>query len=108
MLTPRCLDIVAGALLLPAYALAAEPDLLRDRFFVSLGGFILETDTKVELDGTTEGSECDLEETFGEDVSTRFRVDAWWRFAQRHKLRALWFNSDANRTRTIDEEVDWG
>jgi hypothetical protein len=31
-----------------------------------------------------------------------------WRFAERHKLRALWFSTSRSNSRTTDQEIDWG
>jgi hypothetical protein len=41
-------------------------------------------------------------------VSNRFRVDATWRFARRHKLRALFFNNDQSSRRTLERELEIG
>jgi hypothetical protein len=103
-----CLGLIALAA--PALAGAADaPDLLNDRFNVSLGTFAVRTDTTVRVDGsvTDLGTPIDWEETFGKGDANRFRVDAYWRFADRHKLRALVFDSRANRTVTLDKEIEF-
>lgn len=103
-----CLSLIALAA--PALAGAAEaPNLLDDRFNVSLGTFAVRTDTTVRVDGsvTDLGTPIDWEETFGKGDANRFRVDAYWRFAERHKLRALVFDSRANRTVTLDREIEF-
>jgi hypothetical protein len=88
---------------------ASEPSLLTDSWYVSLGTFNVGSETKVRLDGEAgTGDRVDLERTFGDDEAHRFRLDAWWRFAERHKIRALWFDSSASSARTIDTEIDWG
>jgi hypothetical protein len=88
---------------------AAGPSLLNDSFYISLGTFNVGSDTKVKLDGEAgTGSLVDLERTFGDDDANRFRLDAWWRFAERHKIRALWFDSSASASRNIDTEIIWG
>lgn len=88
---------------------AAEPNLLTDSLYVSLGTYNVGSDTKVQLDGEAgTGDQVDLERTFGDDDANRFRLDAWWRFAERHKIRALWFDTKASASRSIDEEIDWG
>jgi hypothetical protein len=99
-----------AALLLARSAIAADgPDLLKDPFFVSLGTYVIDTGTKVQLDGDTNaGTDVDLEHTFGDDTTNRFRLDAYWRFAERHKLRAFGFSSRVNRTARISDEIDWG
>jgi hypothetical protein len=88
---------------------AAEPNLLTQPFYVSLGTFFVNSDTKVRLDGEAgTGDLVDLEKTFGDKDETRFRIDAWWRFAEKHKLRAFWFDAKATTARTISEEIHWG
>jgi hypothetical protein len=63
----------------------------------------------VRLDGTAErGTVVDFEETFGGADATRFRIDGYWRFAERHKVRALWFNSSRSQSRTLDHTIEWG
>ncbi len=99
---------VAGTLA-PTVLMAAGPDLLKNPFYVSLGTFIVNTDTKVQLDGeTTTGTDVNLEQTFGDDTANRFRIDAYWRYAERHKVRAFGFRTRVKRSATISEQIDWG
>lgn len=101
-------SLLAALLAAPALR-AAEPGLLTDRFFVSLGTYTVGSDTKVGLDGEAgTGNLIDLEQTFGDDDATRFRLDAWWRFAERHKVRLMWFDTRGRATRSIEEEITWG
>src|SRR5262252_348700 len=101
---------VAAMAFIPLPALADEaPDLLTQPFYAALGSFILNSDTKVELDGQSQrGDKINWEDTFGGGNSTRFRIDAYWRFAEKHKVRALWFNSSRSNTRTLDRDIRWG
>jgi hypothetical protein len=102
---------IAGLTLLPFTALCEDSrGVLGDTFQISLGTFIVNTDTTLRLDGDAgeQGREIDWEKNFGEGDVNRFRVDAYWRFADRHKLRALVFSSSRDGSRTIDEEIDWG
>lgn len=84
------------------------PDLLTDPFRASLGTFILETDITVRLDGDTDrGTPVDWDRTFGAGDATRFRIDGHWRFGERHRVRAMWFNNDTSNSRTFEEEIEW-
>jgi hypothetical protein len=96
-------------LLVPMTAARAADSALDSRFQLSLGSFALDTDTSVRLDGDTAntGTPVDWERTFGDADSTRFRVDGFWRFADRHKLRFLWFNSSRSDQATLDTEIVW-
>jgi hypothetical protein len=83
-------------------------DPLADRFSVSLGWFLVDTSTRVRVDGTArQGSEIDLEGHLGFDDTDRFRVDAYWRFKPRHKLRLLYFDTRRSSSRTIDRDLQF-
>jgi hypothetical protein len=85
------------------------PNLLDNTVMATLGSFILEADTTVRLDGEAgAGSEVDWQRSFGGGDGTRFRIDGAWRFADRHKLRGMWFNFSQRRSAQFDEEIDWG
>jgi len=80
------------------------------RFSVQLGAFLVDTDTSVRLDGTNNnfGTEVDFDDEFGLSDQTRFRVDGYWRFLDRHKLRFLYFDSRQSETRNISRTIDFG
>jgi hypothetical protein len=102
---------IAGLLLLPITASCEDsPGELGDAFHISLGTFVVNTDTKLRLDGNAgeQGRPIDWEKNFGEGDVNRFRVDGYWRFAERHKLRALVFSSSRGGSRTFDEDISWG
>lgn len=100
-----CLWLAAGVA-----ASDDAPDLLSDPFNVAAGGFILDTDTTLRFDanGFDRGTEFNWEDEFGEGDITRFRVDAQWRFAGRHKLRTMWFSTERDATQAIDQTIRWG
>lgn len=103
--------LAIGLLGLSAGPLSADgtPNLLVDSFQLSLGTFILDFDPTVRLDGEVgTGTPVDWKRTFGTGDVTRFRVDGAWRFGDRHKLRAAWFNYSRSRSAVIDEEISWG
>ena len=53
------------------------------------------------------GTPVDWEKNFGDGDTTRFRLDGYWRFAERHKVRTMWFNSSRSGSKTIDSEIEW-
>jgi len=88
-----------------------SPAILTDPFQLSLGTYLVNTDTIVELNGDTQkGSIVNWEDTFGGGDVSRFRIDGHWRFgdSDRHKLRFLWFNSTRARSKTIERDIEWG
>jgi hypothetical protein len=89
----------------------ADEGPLHDRFTFDLGTYFMSSDTRVrvdELDGIGIGSTMHLEDTFGFEDETVFRLEGTWRFAQRHKLRAMYFSSTRTRTSTVHEVIEFG
>jgi len=107
------LAALALALLAPP-ARAQQPtddkNLLEQGFVVHLGGFLLGSDTRAQVDGqTSTGTELDIDETFdtGGD-SLRLRGDLLWRISRRHHLRGLFFSDSRDGHRVLAEDVAWG
>jgi hypothetical protein len=94
-------------LLAPSLAAAEAGNPLTDRFSLSLGTFLLDTSTQLRIDGTggRTGTQVDAERDLGLHNSDSFRIDGYWRFKERHKLRILYFNTSRKNTRTIDEDI---
>ena len=104
-------SMIAGLVLLPVAALCQDaPGALEDTFHVEVGTFIVNTDTTLRLDGEAgeQGTQIDFEKDFGEGDVSRFRLDGYWRFSERHKVRALLFSSSRDGSRTFDEDISWG
>jgi hypothetical protein len=99
------------SLLLASHATQAEEALwpLEQNVNISLGVFVMDTDTRVRVDATEidKGTEIDMEDEFGFDNQSRFRVDGYWRFAARHKLRFMYFTSRADSTRAISRDIQF-
>jgi len=91
---------------------ADDKDVLNQPFFVALGTYLVDTDTDLELNGRAgeAGTPINWDRTFGDGTLTRIRVDAQWRFgdSQRHKVRALWFDSDRSGSKTTDRDIEFG
>jgi hypothetical protein len=83
---------------------------LDQKFNLSLGIFFLDTDTTVRLDGDAGrvGTEVNFERDLGLDTGDRFRIDGYWRFADRHKLRFLYFDSSSSNERSISRTIEFG
>lgn len=99
-----CLTLAASG------AAVAEPgDPLTDRFSVGLGTFMLETSTRIRVDGTSgNGTEINTQRDLGLKDSDRFRIDAYWRFRKRHKIRLLYFDTKNSAERTLQEDLQVG
>ena len=97
------------SMLLGSSAQADEPNPLTDRFQVTLGEFFVTSQPIVQLNGETEsGDRVDWEREFGGMDANRIRLDGHWRFADRHKVRALAFNVSRKRNKVLDDNIDWG
>src|SRR5689334_17512480 len=87
-------------------ALAEAGDPLTDSFSVGLGTFMLETSTRIRVDGTAgNGTEINTQRDLGLKDSDRFRVDAYWRFLKRHKIRLLYFDTKNSAERTLQKDL---
>jgi hypothetical protein len=97
----------ALATALPAFA--EGPDPLENPFNVTLGTFLVNTDTEVRLDGELgPGTPVDFDRSFGDEGDqSRFRLDGSWRFAKRHKVRAMIFSTSRSDAREFDWEIEW-
>ncbi len=86
------------------------PNLLEDPFQVSLGTYIVSANTTIRLDATNEdtGTTVDWDRVVGGGDASRFRLEGAWRFGERHKLRAMWFDYSRSRTEALDREIEWG
>jgi len=110
-LTP--VSLIVGLLLATATAQADSPaeDLLKDRFNVDLGTFVVGSDLNGSLRGSanTNNQNIDFNKQFGTNADqTRWRADVLWRITQRQHLRFMYFSNDIKRTRTIDQDLAWG
>ncbi len=104
----RSVAICAGFLTtMPALAEGADP--LGNPFHVTLGTFIVNTDTEVRVDGKLgTGTPIDFDQNFGDEGDqTRFRVDGSWRFAERHKVRAMIFSTSRSNSREFNRDIEW-
>jgi hypothetical protein len=97
------------ALLLQRLALAEAGNPLEDRVSVGVGTFLLSTSTRVRVDGTARnGTVVDAEEDLGLSDADRFRIDAYWRFLKRHKIRLMYFDTKQSAERTIVRDLEFG
>jgi hypothetical protein len=84
--------------------------LLDNQWVVNLGAFLLNSNIRASLNGeSVENPEIDFDETLGRDNdATRVRGDVTWRITPTHHLRFGYFNHTTNRSKVIDQVVNWG
>ncbi len=116
MNTKETTRMLATALALAACVYSApsaaddHANLLDSRFVLSLGTFLLNTNTEVKLNGTAgkQGSVIDLERDTGLNDSNRLRFDGLWRINDRHHVRAMYFKANRDGARTLDKPLTIG
>lgn len=107
----RCVSSIAACacLVIAPPALAEDPDPLENPFHLSLGTFLVNSDTEVRVDGKLgTGTPIDWDKSFGDEGDqTRVRLDGSWRFAKRHKVRAMIFNTSRTDSREFERDIEW-
>jgi hypothetical protein len=82
---------------------------LSDRFSLRIGDFQLRTRTDVRVDAEQrDGTPFDVENTLGFVDTHSVRVDGYWRFAPRHKLRLSFFEATRSESGVIDRDITFG
>jgi hypothetical protein len=77
-----------------------------DKFSLSLGGFLADTQSDVRV-GTGLGLDLNVEDTLGlKNKTVVGRAETYWRFTQnrRHRLDASWFAFRRSATRTVGQD----
>ena len=105
--------IALVALLLAAPAVAQVPDhpALSDRFYFGAGVFFPKTTTQAQLDSNRlgVGTNVDFEQSL--DMARSKTVPSFfgrWRFGERWRLDAEYFELNRSGERTLDRDVQWG
>jgi len=97
------------SVLLPTILLADSRNDHRFRF--EIGAFLQAFETTLRLDSETlgTGTEIDLERELGvQKDQDNFRVDGAFRMARKHRIEFGYVSWNRNRTRVIDEELQFG
>lgn len=100
---------IALAAVAPLASADEAPNLLTDTFQISIGTFGIDSQPSVELNGSTGGGDrVDFDRELGGGDAFRGRLDAQWRFAERHKARFAVFGLSQSRDRVLDRDIEWG
>jgi hypothetical protein len=99
--------LAAFVLLLLAATANAETD---PRFSISVGAFFTDRDTKTSISGEAgSGTDVDLESDLGlEDSDTVFRLDGYWRFAEKHRIDFSAFDLSRSASKLLERDITWG
>ena len=104
------LSVIRGGVIVLMLSLSSVAAAQTDpRFSVGLGVFFTDRDSHTRIDGETgSGSDVDLESDLGLDKSDSvFRVDAYWRFAEKHRFDFSAFDLSRSASRQIDRDITW-
>ncbi len=79
------------------------------RFSISIGAFFTDRESQTRVDGESgRGTDVDLEDDLGlEKSDTVFRVDAYWRFAEKHRFDFSAFDLSRSASKQIEREIIW-
>ncbi len=90
----------------------ARADALNDTFAASIGVFILSTNTTVRADGSPGpgapveiGTPINVERELGITDRSSFRLDGYWRFFERHKVRIMYFDESRSAQKALTDEI---
>jgi hypothetical protein len=102
-----CLVILLSV---PCLAMGADSGPLANDFELALGAFFLSANTQLRLDGqnTLTGTDVNWEHDLGLEDKDRFRVDGFWRFAKRHKVRVMYYENNRSGTRSLARDIQFG
>lgn len=102
-------SISAGATVLLLALVQPASAEIDPRFSISVGAFFTERDSQTRVDGeASSGTDVNLESDLGMDKSdTVFRVDAYWRFAEKHRLDFSTFDLSRSATKLIERDIVW-
>jgi hypothetical protein len=79
------------------------------RFSISAGAFFTDRESRTRVDGEAgQGTDIDLEDELGLKKSdTVFRVDAYWRFAEKHRIDVSAFDLSRSASKQIERDIIW-
>jgi hypothetical protein len=84
---------------------------LHDRFYIGIGAFRPKTSTSAQFDSTRlgVGTDVDFEKMLGmQTQATTPELFARYRFSDRWRVAAEYFEVNRRGTRTLDRDVQWG
>jgi hypothetical protein len=106
-----CAAVLATACALTfRLALAEERGPIAQDVQLSLGAFFLTTGSQIRLDGATTGTgtQIDWEKEFSFDNRDQFRLDGFWRVANKHKVRFMYFENNRSNSSVLSRDIHFG
>ena len=110
MLRPASL-IACALLAVPAAAQVPDNAALRDKFYFGAGAFFPKTTTQAQLDSNRLGVGVSVDFEQSLDMARSKTVPSFfgrWRFGERWRLDAEYFELNRTGDRTVDQNIQWG
>jgi hypothetical protein len=110
-LRPGWLCAVSMILAATCAAARADESPMNDRFVFDVGSYFMGSSTSIradELSGIDLGTRFRVEDVFGLEDETVFRLEAAWRFKPRHAVRLMYFDSARSGSRTLERDIEFG
>jgi len=108
----KTIVLVSLVIVLPLQCYADVPSGIgKDKYNFSIGSFLPAVNTEMRLDSGTlgRGTTIDLEDDLGFDAHQNTgRLDAYIRFAPRHRLNVGYFNMNRTASGVIDKTIQFG
>lgn len=104
------LILITGVLACAVTGTANAQQFSNERGGVSLGVFITdrESTTRIDAESGDPGTDVDLEADLGLDSSDSvFRIDGFYKFNDRHRIDASWFDLSRSSSKQVDREIEW-
>ena len=103
----RIVAFVLPLAAMPGVSFAEAGSPLTDTLSLGFGTFVVSTRTDVRVDGGggITGTEINLERDLGLGDTTRFRIDGYWRLAEHHKIRVMYFDTDRTVSHVLSREI---
>ena len=110
LLIPVGIALVSAAAAAQAQSEIPVHPALNDRFYFGAGAFFPKTTTSAQLTSRTGvGAMVDFEDTFGMGSAETVPVAlARWRFGERWRVEAEYFQLNRSGEKTIDRNIQWG
>ena len=105
-----CLLLISGSNLLHAQEQADVHPYLTEKFFIDLGIYFPDLETRLGVDGVISGINDDFEffrATGGKEDDETFAMDFGWRFGQKWSLLMQYFKSTTARGAALTEDIEW-
>jgi len=109
-ITVVCFLLISGTNLLHAQEQTDVHPYLTNTFFIDLGIYFPDRETRLGVDGSISGDNNDFEfdrVTGGKESDETFAMDFGWRFGKKWSLLLQYFKSTSAKGAVLTEDIEW-